>query len=134
MIRKGTLFVAAGAAIALVASAAARPAAAAGYTITDLGVFSGGYRSYAQGINNLMYVVGQADVARVYHAFRYTGTSLQDLGTLGGTTSYARGINDAGSVVGYSTNRTGFYHAFRWDPLKKMTDLGTLGGNSSFAY
>ena len=134
MIRQRSFVAATLAALALAASAAARPTAAQSYTITDLGTFSGGYRSYAQGINNLGYVVGEADIARVYYAFRYTGANLQNLGTLGGSTSDARGINDAGSVVGYSLNRSGIYRAFLWDPVKKMSDLGTLGGSASYAY
>jgi probable HAF family extracellular repeat protein len=80
MIRKRNIVGATLAALALGASVAARPAAASSYTITDLGIFSGGYRSYAQGINGLGYVVGEADIARVYTAFLYTGTGLQNLG------------------------------------------------------
>jgi probable HAF family extracellular repeat protein len=135
MIRKRSIAGATLAALALGASVAAGSASASSYTVTDLGTFSGGYRSYAQGINGLGYVVGEADIARVYTAFRYTGSSLQNLGTLGGSTSDARGINDAGSVVGYSLNRSNVYRGFLWNPAtKKMSDLGTLGGSASYAY
>src|SRR5436190_1848050 len=127
-------------ALAVLALASTRPAAGQSYSITDLGTFSGGYRSYAQGINGLGHVVGQADINRVYHAFRYTGQRLQDLGTLGGSSSYARGINDLRQVVGESdvidpyTGWNAATHAFYWDSTGGMRDLGTLGGSNSAAY
>jgi probable HAF family extracellular repeat protein len=117
----------------LTSGVASSRAAATGYTITDLGVFSGGYRSYAQGINNLGDAVGQADARRVYHAFLYKDSRLNDLGTLGGSSSYARGVNDVDQVVGYSLLRSGVYRAFLYN-RNRMIDLGTLGGSASFAY
>ena len=69
------------------------------------------------------------------HAVLLSGTTLTDLGTIGGATgsSTAAGINASGLVVGTSTatgSRKG--HAFSSDGTT-MTDLGTLGGKSSFA-
>jgi probable HAF family extracellular repeat protein len=58
---------------------------------------------------------------------RYT---VQDLGTLGGSTSNALGINDRGDVVGQATTETGDHHAFLFaDGV--MRDLGTSVGGSA---
>ena len=57
----------------------------------------------------------------------YSGGTMIDLGTLGGTYSYANGINNKGQIVGYSLTASGQDHAFLYSG-GKMTDLGTLGG------
>lgn len=62
-------------------------------------------------------------------AVQYTVTNL---GTLGGTSSGAAGMNESGQVVGSSTTREGYEHAFLYSN-GTMTDLGTFGGNYSFA-
>ncbi len=61
-------------------------------------------------------------------------TTLTDLGNLGGTSSIATGINAGGTVVGYSQNTAGNYHAFLWTAAGGIKDLGTLGGLWSYAY
>jgi probable HAF family extracellular repeat protein len=69
----------------------------------------------------------------------HDGTSLRDLGTLGGDSSQAFGINDAEQVVGWSEVSAGVDqypgrpHAFLCD-RGTMHDLGTLGGSISWAY
>lgn len=62
------------------------------------------------------------------------GVTIQDLGTLGGTSSLASAVNDRGQVVGftYLPNDTEV-HAFSWTQAGGMVDLGTLGGTGSQA-
>ncbi len=62
------------------------------------------------------------------------GVTIQDLGTLGGTSSLASAVNDRGQVVGftYLPNDTEV-HAFSWTQAGGMVDLGTPGGHSSQA-
>jgi probable HAF family extracellular repeat protein len=124
----------AGGALALLA-AGAGPAAAQGYTITDLGTMGGGSVS-ANAINNRGQVVGTvaltADGAAT-RAFLWEKGTMTDLGSLGGAQSSASALNDAGQIVGSSTladNTT--RHAFLWQN-GGMRDLGTLGGSSSYA-
>jgi len=62
------------------------------------------------------------------------GSSMVDMGTLGGTLGYPAALNDHGQVVGQS-NLAGDkkYHPFLWQKGSNMQDLGTLGGNSGTA-
>jgi probable HAF family extracellular repeat protein len=68
-------------------------------------------------------------------AMFYDGTTVQDIGTLGGTHATAFDLNDAGQVVGSSAlpGDPPFTHAFLWSRATGMIDLGTLGGNSAAA-
>ena len=81
------------------------------------------------GINNGGHVVGSFAA----HAAVWNGTTIKDLGTLGGTVSGAQAINDAGQIVGYSETSTSTSHATLWDG-DTITDLGTLGGLNSTAF
>lgn len=90
----------------------------------------------AYGINSSGEVVGYGRVqtnAPPFHALLWSGGSVTDLGTLGGSNSVGQGINDAGQVVGGSlvAGNAGT-HAFLWSG-GTMTDLGTLSG-SIFSY
>src|SRR5438445_13676663 len=120
----------AGGALALLA-AGAGPAAAQGYTITDLGATSS-----ANAINNRGQVVGTITLTpdnTTWHAFLWQDGGMTDLGTLGGRQVSAVALNDVGQIVGASTladNTT--RHPFLWQN-GVMRDLGTLGGSSGSA-
>ena len=117
--------------VAILAGSA--PAKADGFT--DLGVLTGGTASNANGVSaDGSVVVGDANVASTYyHAFKYTGTTMTDLGTLGGNSSFAMGASGDGSVIaGYSNIAAGNTHAFKYTGAT-MYDLGTLGGGT-FSY
>ena len=72
--------------------------------------------------------------ARMSYAATYT---VQDLGSLGGTTrmastqTFALGINSAGEVVGQSLTATGQFRAFSWTSAGGMTELGASIANST---
>lgn len=116
------------------------------YTVTDLGTL-GGTNSYAMGINdngqvvggsyltgNPTYDAGFPSESPITHAFLYDGTTMHDLGTLGGNSSTSYDINNNGQVVGASFITDGSaMHAFLYEGTT-MEDLGTLGGSNSWAY
>ncbi|MDX1618601.1 MAG: hypothetical protein R3224_07425 [Balneolaceae bacterium] len=61
-------------------------------------------------------------------------STIQGIGSLGGSDSFAFDNNDQGQVVGYSQTSSGAFHAFLWEASTGMVDLGTLGGSRSVAY
>lgn len=117
-----------------------------GHTIP--GYASPGMMSVAYGVNDSGVVVGNADVMSPYYtgnseAYRYDGTTLTFLGTLGGKWSYGMDINNNGYVAGFAdtganpSTQPGVYmsryHAVIWAPNGAVTDLGTFG-TDSYAY
>ena len=102
------------------------------YNVTDLGTL-GGTQSQAWAINDNGLVVGFAEGAHGRHGFLYNGSTMQDLGTLGGTDydgSDARSINSSGSIVGFAETSAGTQDAYLYNG-STMTNLGTLGGTAS---
>jgi probable HAF family extracellular repeat protein len=112
-----------------------------GTTMQDLGAL-GGNLSVGVAINDSAEVTGffctaefastawcSVDAPR--HAFLYNGTTMRDLGTLGGNYSFPQGINNSGEVTGWSIDSNGFERAFLYNGTT-MQDLGTLGGRESF--
>ncbi len=122
------------ASLLLLTTLAPRPVwAVANYTVTDLGVLSGGNISAAYAINNSGNVVGYSTTTMSgnAHAILYVSgnDTLIDLGYLmdGGTEvdAVAYAINDSGNIVGSSEN---FLHVHRAVSYSggEATDLGSL--------
>ena len=97
------------------------------YTVTDLGTLNSNYTW--QGINFSGQVAGQSGSSAV----RWTGTTLEVLGNLGGSISYGVGINGSGQVAGISTDPNGVAHAVRWTGTTPIA-LDTLGGTNSTGF
>ncbi|RYG26675.1 PEP-CTERM sorting domain-containing protein [bacterium] len=112
---------------------ASATAAAADYTIQDLGTLPFGYdRDFAAGINSNGEVVGYVTTAGdVSRPFRWTmGGGYEVLPSLGGTNAYGFAINDAGVLVGQSDTGVGIEtRAFRQVPAGPVEPLPTLGGS-----
>ena len=112
----------------------------------DLGTLGTGLNSRAAGINASGQVTGSSEINpttpsgddATTHAFRVTGTTMTDLGTLGGSNSAGTAINASGQVVGSSdTAGNTQSHAFRTTAggtIVAGSDLGTLGGTFSQAF
>jgi probable HAF family extracellular repeat protein len=110
-------------------------AAKADYTVSNIGL-GGGWAwigDHRYGINASGQVAGSAYLPSGYQrAFRHSGGTTQDLGTLGGDWSWGYRINAAGHVIGqsYGPGNAG-YHAFVWTAESGMIDL-SLGGDYSW--
>jgi probable HAF family extracellular repeat protein len=93
-------------------------------TLTNLTAATGGGMQSATAIN----AAGQIAGNNATHAVLYSGGTLSDLGTLGGTTSYARGISPSGQVVGTAaTSGNASNQAFLYSG-GSMQAVGTFSG------
>jgi probable HAF family extracellular repeat protein len=111
----------------------ASAAAAAHYTITDLGSLGFGDLSVAKGINNAGTVVGYSyTAAGAGHGFKWSNGTITDLGTLaGGNSSWANAVNDAGLIAGTSDRPPqGYGYPVRWSSSGVITDLGGTVNNA----
>jgi probable HAF family extracellular repeat protein len=93
----------------------------------------------ARAVNNVGQVAGTVRlVDGASHAAFWSGGTLTDLGTLGGTTSVASGINDLGQIAGTSGGLRGptgypIAHAFVWQG-GTFTDLTPVIPNVNDTY
>lgn len=98
--------------------------------MTDIGYLTDGMefsRGYA--INDSGLIVGESD-NDVSKAFLWNGTTVTNIGTLGGSSAVAHDINDAGEIVGASSNGSAS-RPFRRGTNGVMVDLGTLLGTTN---
>jgi probable HAF family extracellular repeat protein len=123
--------------------AATCPDARAEYAVIDLGALVNtptGHGASVGAVNGTGQVaLTSATGDTNYHAFRFSGGSAMDLGTLGGGNSFASSINASGQVVGRSTTTAGVTHAFVWTAggtngvasNPQMADLNPSGATSA---
>jgi probable HAF family extracellular repeat protein len=127
--------------LAVIAPAAAQPAAPVGYSVTELGTLGGPHGGFATGINDSGDVVGSSYVVDptcpgcfIAHPFLWSHGVMHDLGTLGGDNGFASAVNNVDQVVGSSNPPGGpENHAFLYSG-GTMHDLGALwSGGQTFA-
>ena len=97
--------------------------------MTNLGALGTGDQSWANAASYTgKVIVGSSNLTVggvTNHAFTYIGSTMKDLGTLGGANSNAIGVSSDGSVVvGVSDTAGGAQHAFVY--RTDITDTGTL--------
>jgi probable HAF family extracellular repeat protein len=103
-----------------------------GYML-DAGTIGGTLVYSIAGLNERGEFVGQMSLAdeQSFHAFKWNGSKLVDLGTFGGPNSNPFAINEAGSVVGEADHPSGCsgpaQHAVLWR-RGSMIDLGVIDG------
>ncbi|MGZ8269727.1 MAG: DUF3466 family protein [Methylophilus sp.] len=114
-----------------------------GATITDLGALGDESKynplsySMANDINDSGQIVGQSysSGGSQSHATLWNGSTITDLGTLGGNFSYAYAINNSGQIVGTSevVANTGDKNATLWDS-NGITNLSSLDNSLNEAF
>jgi probable HAF family extracellular repeat protein len=119
--------------LAAIVASLALGAQAQTYTVTDLGTLGGPF-SQANAIGGWGQIVGasQPDAESGYHAFLYSGRTMQDLGAFGGEDSVALAINANSQIAGYFHDGKD-YKAFLWTD-GQLTELGNLGKAFTAAY
>jgi probable HAF family extracellular repeat protein len=127
-------------------------AAAASYTITDLGSLGYGVTK-GVAINASGQVTGYSYLSKEiqipcppqqygqpkkcfeapYHAFVWSNGKMTDLGTLGGNFSAGSAINRSGEVVGWTTNKAGYSEPFLWNgqTMTALSGIAPAGINDS---
>jgi probable HAF family extracellular repeat protein len=107
-------------------------ATAQSFIVTDLGTL-GGLESHAYAIGAWGQIVGDSELSDdgEYHAFLYSGRTMQELSGLSGQVRVARAINASSQVAGYYYDHG--YRAFLWTD-GRVTDLGDFGMRQTVAY
>jgi probable HAF family extracellular repeat protein len=95
------------------------------YRVINLG---SGPLSTLPKINAKGQVVFSINAGAGSHGYFYSGTAVQDVGTLGGAETLAIALNNAGQVAGGSILAGGAEHAFMWTAGGGMLDLGVVPG------
>lgn len=106
------------------------------YSVVDLGTLSSNTYSVANGVNVNGQVTGASGSTSTNSSdvILYSGGTLTNLGTLGGTSGLGLAINRLGQVAGYSQNSKGTYRGFFTTSGDTLVDIGDLGGGSAVAY
>lgn len=101
--------------------------------LTDLGTLAN-LETEARDISNSGHIVGRSGTGSGWHAVRWQGGRLVDLGVLpGGTSSEALAVNETGQAAGWGVARDGRPHAILWK-RDRPVDLGVPAGfTQSFA-
>ncbi|MGV3655628.1 MAG: hypothetical protein ACO1N5_15585, partial [Noviherbaspirillum sp.] len=104
------------------------------YQVTNLSL-EGSSKGFVtpKGINASGQVAGYIMVEGKKQAFMFDGSTMRDLGTLGGENSESVAINDVGQVAGNAQLPDGLYHAFRYDPDNVNGQIVDLDSRESSA-
>ncbi len=105
--------------------------------MTELALPGGGTvgtSSVAYGVNNQGVAAGRGGTCPSGpEAVVWIGSSVQCLGTSGGTISWAFAVNEANVVVGWSENAAGVNRPFRWSAGTGKQELAARPGGLSIA-
>lgn len=110
-------------------SAARGTGASTRYDVVELGAGSAAPIPLINATGQVAYSMSVS--LNVSKAFFYDGSSIRDMGTLGGSQSFAAAINDAGQITGFSyLAGDQVLHAYRWSAQTGMIDLGVPSGGA----
>ena len=103
------------------------------YTARPLTLTSNATYSAVTALNNEGQAAGWSDIGpsdNIRHPFLYSGGTMIDLGTFGGSAGGANGLNNLGYVVGYATYANKEQHAFLYTGggLLDLTPDDTVNG------
>lgn len=107
------------------------------YTVTPLALAANAKYSAVNALNNNGQAAGWSDTGpqdNIRHAFFYSGGTMTDLGTFGGSSSNAYALNNLGQVVGQAYFADNTSHAFlssnggALQDLTPNTDFGAARG------
>jgi probable HAF family extracellular repeat protein len=102
--------------------------------MSSVGTLGSGNYSTAAAINNSGQVVGESATASGdIHAYIFSGGTMTDLGTLGGTYSTATAINNSGQVTGYAYDAGGISHAFLYNETTMINLDSAVAPGSHFS-